>query len=192
MIGAVLFLRSRRVWWLPALVVIPWGSVVALGFDLWEVPGSDAIAYPWVIAAVGGLAFAPALLLRPPGDLELSEDGRLWRLRLAWVVSLALLTWVAGMAPHAQQLTPDLAVFLLRNTLLILGLAALSASVLAPAASWVPPLTVLLVMWRFGTDALGEPAPWALLYHGLPSMGAAIASVCGLAAIGWYVVRDSA
>lgn len=118
--------------------------------------GVEALLWPAApLIVTVPLLGMPRLWQRP---LELTGSRPLVT-SAAWLLfsSTALGTLVSRLAPAGRQAVLD------RNLLLLLGVASLSC-LLPLTVIWLPPVTMVLLMWLIGTRAGGTAERWALLF----------------------------
>ena len=193
--AAVTFLRSRKV-----TVLIT--SALALAVGELTVP-AEAIELPIPGRATVAVYLLPLLIattwvacVAPPSpDLERFLPGRVMRLRRCGWYLLATALWVgaAGGTLAARFHTPLAGAVPARSALIGIALATASALVLPTRMAWLPPMTITLAIWLYGTtDLQGTPTWWAVPLHPADSLPVAAATVLGWVIAGTiYVLVDA-
>ncbi|MEU5149491.1 hypothetical protein [Streptomyces yangpuensis] len=131
---------------------------VATPLRLYDVPARDGVQGAlWPMVPALFAAFVPSVIATASDVQErIAPTAARLRARTTGVIlALASALALAGA-------TNDPAVAF-RNTLLLTGLAFAGCCVLPPAAAWVPPVAIPMVMWLVGTKPQARVEPWSLL-----------------------------
>lgn len=106
-----------------------------------------------------------------------------------WLAALHLSLVAVGVVAVVVVVPSQQQGVVLRNSVLLVGLAVISVRLLSPDVAWLPPVLVAAVTWLFGTEVGGSAKSWAyLLSDGDHSPATVLAAVVGVAAAaGWLL-----
>jgi hypothetical protein len=166
---------------------------VLLSGDLWPVPfrndgaavhGLPLLVFGW--AVVAGFLCVPAA----PAVEQVLPQRRLRLFRLTWALTLLAGTVAASTLCISVADAGSVAVGV-RNTVMLVGLALLTGTVVGAELAWLAPLVVFALTFFLGVDDSLRPRWWALPLQPPDDGGALVAAAaCAAAAVAAYTLLD--
>jgi hypothetical protein len=156
----LLHLMSRQLHWV-ALILAGCATVLGVALNGGWIEGSGPLAQQVPVILEAAAAAVIAVSTRSPfGEGELANGRLLPRLRTGAVLALAALAVGLFSAGAAAGSLPDGAIALTRNTLGMVGLGLISATLLGGSLSWVGPVAYAAVTEFVLTAAWRTPWIW--------------------------------
>lgn len=188
--GMLLFARSRSGWWLILLAALSFGGMHWLPVELIRSPLDDYARFSPVVAGTsipGALTYlamkSPSYGVEPPSTFLSGVRAIWWFIVVLAVVIPGALAWLSE---------PNMALLLLRNTVLLTGVGYWTVRAVGQEFGWLVGLTFVGVTVLFGTkDSDGAPQWWAVLLHS-PGSWASWLLAAAVASSAWvaYAVCD--